>query len=1497
MENKKLKGVLKGFMTAFSSLALFLGLFLTGFGFMAKGADQSAEAQPKEETQKEVIRNNDSSPDVKYALDFSTTPGTNTESAPIEVVAGQDTSIYITSTTAATYYRSEIFTHNLIPTSGVTNLTTISGSFPYYSFNISINTTVSPHYGAVTLHAAEYTGEVSQFVIFYQSSTSIAEYYIYFKVVQATPSFSGNLTSTVVYSSSGNLSSASIVASTAVQANSSDLAGTWSFASAAIPAPGTYTTYKATFTPSANPENYKALTATVSSLTVSKGSIGVPANDLTAVLIQSDYISVNTAAVDGYGTPEYAIDGVLGFTSSGNFGGLLPGTTHTFYYRYAASAYFEQSENSKAFYFTTLYKEDTPTGASIDFLAGKIKGLTSGDEYSVKVGTDGYSFTADSSGCVPYYDRAFGYVNWPDYDIKISKHARDATYEESAYYTISKPTRPAAPAASGFFFGLTAEGTVSDPQLSLHNNSGSNAQYRTDSTEWTEFATGTSANVAAGTSVYVRMSPTSATVPASKTTTLTPPTILSVSSNGENKVYIDYENDCITTLAPGETYVIAYGSNSYWMAASGKGILRLTGTYDGNAYDLHGVTFTIQRRASSGSTTTVSSYAVSVTPLSHAAAYQGTLSYSTDASQPGMILVTIDKPTAAAYIYSTDSGLTFSSVSGSSFYVEAGKTFVLESAGSGISPTDSWAYARGSSYTATAPGIQATPNPNEDYINEQFTGLDNSASYTVTVNGTSQIITSSATGTFAFQEGWLGKTVTLVRNISDDKTLLASYAFSIDLAARPTGTDFSALAFSQDRSTGIFTVTLSTDWDYSIGGGAFSKVTVTSITLNPGQVIAVRVSATALAPYGSETQSLWIPDIPDTPTASADYDNLLITGLKQSWTYLINGTSVSSDASGCCPLSDSYIGGTITILDAGSDYVSLPESLTLKTADELIAAYITTANGKIDDAFMSYPHPSADMTDAKAKYELSVSAVSSESGTLSERRTKIDGLVAEASGEMKFIYARELALSDLEATKNNYSEAEPLSILEAAETKIKAMTYSANTAAEIKDTSDTAIKKALLSNNLIILDDKADGECEYLKQDYGITEEIKTAIQNTVDSTKAAMVSATSTVEQEGILIKGINQAQADAYKACQDYVKDEINALAASYPGNAGVTALVNKALSDLNGLDSYASYASDMELIYEKLKTKIPLKLQEEKYDDQLEALKNSLEDKFIFLAADKTALESAITSGKSSISSAQTADDQKAAYDKAVSAAAAVVIAGVRAAAYTATGSYPEGYDYSTGLSATAEGSGLKDDSDLTVGYSVSSDGVSGNSDYTYLAELEVGLTNASGTSYKISVLLPSSYQETGSYYSLIDAEGNIISAEKDSQGVLTFEVPQSGTYKLVKAAEKSSSPTASPTSSLLVPDIVLGAVLAVGVGAAVFLGVRFFRGKGKKVHCSVLPLALLAASTGGLAVLIAEIVLLVLVLGFIAFVLIKMKKSPKAEAKAPEAKEEKAEAEKK
>jgi hypothetical protein len=1481
MANNKFKSFFKAFAAVFSLSALLIGLLITGVG-------GQTETSPTETTEIRQAVNGPVSviePKGAVAQKIKTAPEANTSSSPIEASVGETTGITII-TDSNSGFTATLDTQDFLPVTGYTNLTSTDG----YAFHIPAEASASSEYGYYDLlnfKVQKCSGSVTTLTIIYNdTATTLASYYMYLKATPGTLSFSGTLTSTVAYSATNKLSSATIVASASPTNGGSAVEGNWKFSSVAIPNAGTYSTYQATFTATTNPTSYKALTATVSSLTVSKGTIGTPSNTLTMTARSSSSITVSTASVEGYGDPLYAIStDPTNFQSSGVFSGLSSGTEYQFYYCYSANSNYSQSASSAAFTFKTLIKEDGPSGATPDYLGGHIVNLVDGGIYCLTIGNankDTFIYTADSEGHIPYYDTpAYGF--WGDYTLSIYRKARSSDYEDSVAYDIAPASRPAAPLQSSFTANLTSpEGTRDNPSVSYTYTGSETLECKIGIGAWGTLAPNGTFTATSGATLTFRKVSTSVTVPASSFLSFKAAEVLPFNAANDGVGYIDYTSDSLTSLLENTEYCWTYNSIDYAVVSSSSGTIPLVGTdKNGVSYDLHGVSVSISR-SSTGSSYT-NSLSVSYAPGAYVD-FTDTLSYESDANNPGKVLVTIVNPSYNIYLISTDGGKTFSENTTYSFYVDAGASFLIRNKGSGISPTDSSAYALGNTKTLTAPTIYAVPQGSIDYPSEKITGLIDGDSYTVTVGGVSSVYTAEGR-MIAILESWFGQQISIVRNGKADGSVLASFAEDISIAARETG-DFSSLSYVQDAETGRFIVTLSTDWDISVDGNGFNKVTSTSMYIYADHTIVVRVSATSSAPSSSNDFELTLPSIPSTPNAEADYVLMVLTGLDKNATYKINGSDVVSDGNGSVPLLESYLGTTVKIVLIGNTYVSAPQELSIKTADEAINAYIVFANGEIDDNLNGYSSPSSGMQSIASHYKDLVSDVANQTGKVSVRRNKIDGLVNEAVQALAFKNSQIEAVVYLDTYRSFYfSKADIISIIDEAQAKINQMVFGTNTVGELNDVYDKAILDISLRANRYDMDDKLDGAAVTLKASFDCSEEVKAAVQAAIDAAKTAVAAAQSVDEQNNATAQGIANARAAGFSGAKKYVKGEIESILALYPNDKGVSALVAKALADLDRLNSASAIYSDMKSIYDNLAVKAPLKVQEEIYDTELDDLKATLEDEYAYADADKAALENIISSAKASLGTAASLASQESIYNKAVSDAKAVKISGVNTASYQT--SYPSDYDYSNGLSGSVEGDGVTSDSKVSVSYDVDENGTTGNTEYQYLADITVTLTDVPSGTYTVRILLPTTYSEMGKAYLLIDSDGNVIQGETDASGNLTFSATKSGSYKLVKSAARNAD-----DSGLQTATIVLGVVLTLSVAGAVFVGLKFFKKKGA-VKCTTLPLlAILAVSAGSLTILIVEIVLIVLVLAFVAYMLIKMRKKPE-EKKTEEVKEEKAE----
>ena len=160
-----------------------------------------------------------------------------------------------------------------------------------------------------------------------------------------------------------------------------------------------------------------------------------------------------------------------------------------------------------------------------------------------------------------------------------------------------------------------------------------------------------------------------------------------------------------------------------------------------------------------------------------------------------------------------------------------------------VTGTGNFTGSQQASFTISAPR-EAKPNASIDYGAETLTGLTAGASYSITPAGsTAATVTASGSGTTAIQEGWFGKTLSIIK-VARDGNYSDSEAQSLTIPARPNAP---TTPLKLTKTANSITITSSySGCEFSVGGASWNDTGVfTGLTAGTAHTVQVRVKATA----------------------------------------------------------------------------------------------------------------------------------------------------------------------------------------------------------------------------------------------------------------------------------------------------------------------------------------------------------------------------------------------------------------------------------------------------------------------------------------------------------------------------------------------------------------------------------------------------------------------------------------------------------------------------
>ncbi|MEK4009367.1 S-layer homology domain-containing protein [Paenibacillus sp. FSL H3-0333] len=561
--------------------------------------------------------------------------------------------------------------------------------------------------------------------------------------------------------------------------------------------------------------------------------------------------------------------------------GLAPGT-YEVRVRLTASSFVSEAHSVTVNAYVPL-AEPTPA-AVIDYAAEQLSGLMANGLYTVN-GT--LSIHADAAGKLALDS------SWLGTSLSLVKQGNASTTIDSAAQTVTIPARPAAPA------GVTAtdETAINAKNGTLTNVTPAMEYKQGAAGAWTDVTGTTVSGLAPGT--YFVQTKATLTAFASEAHSVNVVAYVAIPEATPAAV-IDYEAEQLSGLTANGMYILN-GSLTVTADADGKLVLdngwlgsSLSLVKQGNAsttIDSGAQTLTIPVRPAAPA-------GVAATDETAINAKNGTLTNMTTAME-------YKKGTAGAW---TDvPGTSVSGLAPDTYYVRTKGTVTAFAS-----------EAQAVTVSAYVPTPEATPAAVIDYEAEQLSGLTANGMYIL--NG-SLTVTADADGKLALDDGWLGSSLSLVKQ-GNASTTVDSAAQSLTIPARPAApadvasTDETAIQAKDGTLTNVTTA-----MEYRKGtAGPWTDVTGTTVTgLAPG-VYEVRTKATATA-FSSAAVEVTVTSFASaaevTPAAVIDYTAERLTGLIPEGVYTVNGMAVTAATDGTLPLDSSWLGSVLNIVKTG----------------------------------------------------------------------------------------------------------------------------------------------------------------------------------------------------------------------------------------------------------------------------------------------------------------------------------------------------------------------------------------------------------------------------------------------------------------------------------------------------------------------------------------------------------------------------------------------------
>ena len=774
---------------------------------------------------------------------------------------------------------------------------------------------------------------------------------VYINPLKTTPNFNGTVTGVGTTGQAANTAVASDSEKhTDPFETSKTLNGTWTINETSfidysassisdVPSDRSYTAY---FTPAYT--NYNSITTSgvkiTSSIPAATEPLEMVSHTDTSITVKVNSSKINTAL-----TVEYSHGGTT-FTSSGTFSGLNPGSSCYFYYRYSTADGRSKGDKSSGTIFKTLAKEGISTTYSspyVDYSNMTVSNLESGCSYRLTCASYGSKEYLKITGTtIPYLDE------YLSYDISLIKLSQDTTVSVNSDPYVIKAKDQSSFDSSSVVLSTTWEKNDNKFYLPFTTVSSAATQYKLKGdTTWSLLASDT--KVEFGKTYLFRTKGTSY-LPPSTNYTLYAPKPIGINDNESNSgrayAYPDYEHECLTDLATNSDYLMTYkntgalSSKTLSFTTTDNTAIGLTGKINGTVYSLYGCLVTLTRNAATGSTTYLYSETqeiqikenVSVPPISD-------ISYGHCPNYHGKICI----HTTGNYQYLDSDSNSYLSLTDSISF-EPGSRVALRYGGTQNT-------ACSNNLLLDLPGMYETPAVTINYASESIEGLEEDASYHLSVSDDEIDFTSTTDDNYSLTN--LGSTYdklkttegTLTRT-SSVTNILASSPATISLLAKGTAP---AVTLKQNKD-GTFNI-VGEDADLlevSTGNtDNYSAITADQKFTFTSTKVKVRYKATA-DHYASEAITLTVPEIKAAPQISFNLDTLVLEGFDKYDMIYVYDVSYTTSYDGTLQLAESWMGETISIQTQCGYYASAATTLNIPSKIDLILLIIGEMTNSFD---------------------------------------------------------------------------------------------------------------------------------------------------------------------------------------------------------------------------------------------------------------------------------------------------------------------------------------------------------------------------------------------------------------------------------------------------------------------------------------------------------------------------------------------------------------------
>lgn len=312
-----------------------------------------------------------------------------------------------------------------------------------------------------------------------------------------------------------------------------------------------------------------------------------------------------------------------------------------------------------------------------------------------------------------------------------------------------------------------------------------------------------------------------------------------------------------------------------------------------------------------------------------------------------------------------------------------------------------------------------------------------------------------------------------------------------------------------------------------------------------------------------------------TPGASADYEQMALTGLDPTKTYkvTIDGqtTEMTPNGDGTLPIDDTWLGKKVRIsVKATSGKTdSVPETLDLTSKTDLVSDVQKAAEDSING---SSEAATDGVKSVKTKYIDEVKAITSDPNlTYKEIKDKVSEIVKEGDFEVK----KEEVIEDTKALTKECSGKDLIDgEIQTAVDELTHMDYKTSTKDDLEKVYTDTKEKVDVIVNKDVLPNRLTEQVTDLTSEYPYTDESKDEIQQILTDYTAKIKAATTSTEQQSLYTEALDKIkevktgeaktsnQSTTYPSDYDYDTSGLIGTVSgdNYDANSTLTITINK-------------------------------------------------------------------------------------------------------------------------------------------------------------------------------------------------------------------------------------------------------------------------------------------------------------------------------------------------